>query len=148
MADGNWQAQLPKFDQLSYYAGVTAAFSEIVAAGVKPLALSHPYSKEELYLMREPTRQIAAEYGVVTWVEDSLLVTPLFPADVALGKFVILLAQNKTVLERYTALKVRHAAALQTGTLDDIGEELAHSFGNLLGYSNAAIEKMLRPESS
>jgi hypothetical protein len=63
-----WQTLVPGFDLFSYYAGVTAAFAEVVAAGVKPLALSHPYTPAERAQMWAPTVAIAAEYGVCCWL--------------------------------------------------------------------------------
>lgn len=132
--NNDWKKLIPHFEQYSYYAGVTSAFAEVVGAGVKQLALSHPYTKAELEFMLEPSNQIAAEYGVVTMVEDDLLVTPLFPADVALGKYVIFFAQNEAVLDRYHALK----------TSNDESEKLAWAFGRLLSYDDESIRQMLR----
>ena len=129
----SWQQLIPNFDRFSYYAGVTSAFAEVVGAGVKQLALSHPYSKVELEMMREPSVQIAAEYGVVTMVEDDLLVTPLFPADVAKDRYVIFFAQSQAVLDRYAALK--------SGDLPP--EALAWAFGRLLSYDDASIEQLI-----
>ena len=73
--NNHWKKLIPNFEQYSYYAGVTSAFAEVVGAGVKQLALSHPYSKAELDIMLEPSKQIAAEYGVFTMIEDDLIVT-------------------------------------------------------------------------
>ncbi|MEM9778127.1 MAG: hypothetical protein AAF902_26360 [Chloroflexota bacterium] len=129
----SWKDLIPNFDQSSYWAGVTSAFAEVVGAGVKQLALSHPYTKEDLEIMLEPSKQIAAEYGVLTLVEDDLLVTPLFPADVAQGKFVILFAQNQTVLNEYLALK----GSSQTPV------EKAWAFGRLLSYDNESIRRLI-----
>ncbi len=129
----HWKTQLPNFELYSYYAGITAAFSEIVGAGVKKLALSHPYSAEELHIMREPSKQIAAEYSVLTRVEDDLLVTPLFPADVALGKHVIFFIKDEMVWEKYQTLK--HSKMEP--------EALGWAFGHLLSYDDASIQKML-----
>ena len=131
--NNNWKTLIPNFEQFSYFAGVTSAFAEVVGAGVKQLALSHPYTKDELEMMLEPSKQIAAEYGVVTMIEDDLLVTPLFPADVALGKYVIFFAQNGAVLERYQDLK----------SSNDEPEKLAWAFGRLLSYDDESIKRML-----
>ena len=136
----NWRDSLPHYDQASYYAGIMAAFAEIVAAGVKQLALSPPYTKAEFDMMLEPTQQIAAEYGVLTEVEDDLLITALFPADVAAGKYVILLAQNEQVLAAYQALKKLPAdGALSPKSASD----LAWAFGRLLSYSDDRIAAMI-----
>lgn len=131
--NANWQQLLPNFDQASYYAGITAAFAEVVGAGVKRLALSSPYTQAELAMMLPITQQIAAAYDVLTLVENDLLVTSLFPADIAAGKYVILLAQNQQVLAEYQALKTEQADA----------DALAWAFGRLLSYSDARIAAMI-----
>ena len=131
--NNDWKKLIPNFEQYSYYAGVTSAFAEVVGAGVKQLALSHPYTKAEVEMMLEPSKQIAAEYGVVTMVEDDLLVTPLFPADVALDKYVIFFAQNEAVLDHYRALK----------SSNEEPEKLAWAFGRLLSYDDESIKRLL-----
>ncbi|MEM7113309.1 MAG: hypothetical protein AAF614_12815 [Chloroflexota bacterium] len=136
----NWRNSLPNYDQASYYAGITAAFAEIVAAGVKHLALSPPYTEAEFNMMLEPTRQIAAAHGVLVQVEDDLLVTTLFPADIAAGKYVVLLAQNEQVLATYQTLKEQ----AKSGNLSpNSTTELAWAFGRLLSYSDERIAAML-----
>lgn len=139
----DWKEQLPTFDQYSYFAGVSSAFAEIVGAGVKQLALSHPYTADELDVMLEPSRQIAADYGVTIMVEDSLLVTPLFPAKIAQGKYVIFFAQNAEVLKTYRDLKDRRAQANESGNPTRELRELAWAFGRLLSYSDLSIQVML-----
>ena len=140
MSNNNWQDQLENFDKYSYFAGVSSAFAEVVGAGVKKLALSHPYTADQLEVMLEPSKQIAADYGVTIMVEDSLLVTPLFPAKVAQGKYVIFFAQSPDVLKSYRALKAKRENARERSEL----EALAWEFGRLLSYDDESIERMLR----
>lgn len=144
-----WTALLPNFDNASYYAGITAAFAEVVGAGVKRLALSPPYTKAELEMMLPATRHIAAEYDVVVTVEDDLLVTPLFPADVATGKHVILLAQNQQVLTEYQVLKERggNGRSPYSPEAKTEAEALAWAFGRLLSYSDEKIAALINPDA-
>ncbi|MFT5194666.1 MAG: hypothetical protein ACI9EW_002753 [Cellvibrionaceae bacterium] len=139
----NWQDQIPNFDQFSYYAGISTAFAEVVGAGVKQLALSHPYSAEDLDIMLEPSKQIAADYGVVIMVEDDLLVTPLFPAKIARGKYVIFFAKDIDVLNTYRALKDRKEKASESWNPSSEMRTIAQEFGRLLSYSDESIEAML-----
>lgn len=139
----DWKEQIPNFDQFSYYAGVSSAFAEVVGAGVKKLALSHPYTSDELDIMLEPSKQIAADYGVTIMVEDSLLVTPLFPAKIAQGKYVIFFAQDSEVLKTYRDLKDRRAQANESANPARELRELARAFGKLLSYNDASIQAML-----
>lgn len=139
----DWKEQIPNYDQFSYFAGVSSAFAEVVGAGVKKLALSHPYTAEELDVMLEPSKQIAADYGVTIMVEEDLLVTPLFPAKIARGKYVIFFAQNADVLKEYRALKDRRAVANENINPAREMRELAWAFGRLLSYNDLSIQAML-----
>ena len=63
-------------DPYSYHCGVMDSFCEIVGAGVKPMALSHPFaSPEERAEYREYAAKMAGQYGVLLAEEDSLPVT-------------------------------------------------------------------------
>lgn len=78
-------------DPYSYHCGVMDSFCEIVGAGVKPMALSHPFaSPEERAEYREYAAKMADQYGVLLAEEDSLPVTPLFPAGACEGAYVFL----------------------------------------------------------
>ena len=138
-----WQDLLPGFDQLSFFAGVTAAFAEVVAAGVKPLALSHPYTPAERAQLWTATVAIAATHGVKCWLETDFLVTPLFPASVTAGREVIFLAADEAVWAQYQALKRRQKEIGGTGRSPQLDLELAREFGRLLGYAPAKIEALL-----
>ena len=60
-------------DPYSYHCGVMDSFCEIVAAGIKPMALSHPFaSPEERSEYREYVWKLADQYGVLLAEEDSL----------------------------------------------------------------------------
>ena len=130
----DWKPLIPSFDPTSYYAGITTAFAEVVAAGVKQLALSHPYTAEELAMMEEPTKLIAKEHGIKMHVEDDLLVTLLFPADVAKDKFVIFLMRDDAIWEQYQGLKSSPMSP----------EDIAWEFGRLLSYDPNSIQRMLK----
>ena len=74
-------------DPYSYHCGVMDSFCEIACVGVKPMALSHPFaSPEERAEYREYAAKMAGQYGVLLAEEDSLPVTPLFPADAVKGR--------------------------------------------------------------
>lgn len=67
-------------DPYSYHCGVMDSFCEIVGAGVKPMALSHPFaSPEERAEYREYAAKMADQYSVLLAEEDSLPVTPSLP---------------------------------------------------------------------
>jgi hypothetical protein len=119
------------------------AFSEVVGAGCKQLALSSPYSHEYAEEMLEATKHAAKEYNTILFVEPELLITKLFPGDVAKDKTVILIALDQSVLDEYHALKRLKVESDEKGNPDDIEDEIAKRFGVLLSYDEATLERLL-----
>lgn len=132
-------------DPYSYHCGVMDSFCEIVGAGVKPMALSHPFaSPEERAEYREYAAKMADQYGVLLAEEDSLPVTPLFPADACEGAYVFLFIGSQAVQERYRALRDRTEELRRTGQYDLQSRlEAARELGRLLGYTPEAVERMI-----
>ena len=91
-------------DQRSYWLGSVKSFSEMVAVGLKKLALSPAISPAEMDKIEADIRAIARASGIQAYREKDLIVTDLFPADVAKGKDVMLLYKGST-LDEYLALK-------------------------------------------
>lgn len=132
-------------DPYSYHCGVMDSFCEIVGAGVKPMALSHPFaSPEERAEYREYAAKMAEQYGVLLAEEDSLPVTPLFPVDACEGVYVFLFIGSQAVQERYRALRDHTAELRRTGQYDLQSRlESARELGRLLGYTPEAVERMI-----
>ena len=71
---------LDSLDLFSYQCGVIDAFNEVVKAGVKRIALSHPVSTREEALSLVPfSEKICAQYGNHFYFDESPLLTDLFP---------------------------------------------------------------------
>jgi hypothetical protein len=132
------------FHKPSYSAGVTFTFAEVVALGCKRLALSSPYTKEELELMLEPTKMIAKDQGILFFVEPKLLLTKLYSSKLTEDKTVILLAHDQNVLNDYFALKKLKEQSVLAGTPEELEIEIAERFGRLLSYDDATIEHMIK----
>ena len=143
MTDHPLNKILPGFDLHSYHAGINMAFSEVVGAGCKMLALSSPYSREFAEEMLGATRHAAAEYNTILYVEPDLLVTKLFPSDIAKGKTVILIAHDQSVLDEYHSLKKLKIESDEKGNPDEIEDEIARRFGVLLSYDKVTLERLL-----
>lgn len=143
MSDHPLSKILPSFDLHSYHAGINMAFAEVVGAGCKQLALSSPYTPEYTEEMMEATMHAAEEYGVLLYVEPDLLVTRLFPSDIAVGKTVILIAQNQSVLDEYQALITLKEESNMKGNPDHLELDIATRFGKLLSYDDANIKRLL-----
>lgn len=135
-------------DQYSYELGVVAGFAELISTGVKKLALSAPMSPEEMDVFVIDAGEIASRHGISVYREPDLLVSDLFPADVALGKEVLLLYRG-TTLEAYHALKSDKEALEKEGTYDFPARiRIARRFGRMLSYSPREINRLLARNSN
>ena len=131
-------------DVYSYQCGVIDAFNEIVKAGVKDLALSHPASSKEIYELLPFVISMTQKYGTSYEVENDLLITDLFPVSHNKGKTVILFWKDPIVIEKYHELKKWKAYSLRHGTYHETRTDIAREFGKLLSYSERAIETMMK----
>ncbi len=143
MTDHPLSKILPGFDLHSYHAGINMAFSEVVGAGCKMLALSSPYTSGYAEEMLGATRHAAEEYNTLLYVEHDLLVTKLFPKDIAKDKTVILIAHDQSVLDEYHSLKKLKIESDEKGNPDEIEDEIAKRFGILLSYDEVTLESLL-----
>lgn len=143
MSDTPLPQIVPNFDLLSFMAGTNLAFSEAVGLGVKKLALSSPYSPEQLDVMMEVTRYTSERFGTVYHPEPDLLESKLFPRDIARGKTVVLIAHDQSVLDEYMELKKLREESDSKDNPEDMELEIARRFGRLLSYDEAGIEGLI-----
>ncbi len=134
-----------KIDPYSFNCGVIESFCEVVAAGVKPLAISHPFATPEERDSYLPfVREMQKKYGIVFLPEDDLLVTDLFPVEACRGVSVFLLAGRQSMLEQYQELRDQKAWQLRRENYKgNSRKKIAKDFGRLLGYSTEAIAQKL-----
>lgn len=131
-------------DLPSYNLGKIFTFAEIVAAGVKRLALSPPLSPDMMAAVIKGAEGIAAERGVSLYREKDLLTTDLFDEAVTQGKEVLLIFRDPGVKEAYLRLKEDKARLLETGRYQgEERKEIAMKMGSLLSYEQGYIEKIL-----
>jgi len=143
MSDTPLAQIVPNFDVMSFMAGTNLAFSEAVGLGVKKLALSSPYSDEQLGVMMKVTEYSSERFGTVYLPEPNLLESKLFPRDIARGKTVVLIAHDQSVLDEYASLKELKRESDAKGNPEDMELEIAKRFGRLLSYDEAAIERLI-----
>jgi hypothetical protein len=134
---------VPDFNIYSYYAGINMAFAEVVGFGCKQLALSSPYSREVAESMIPATEHAAKEYNCKLLVEPDLLVSKLFPRDIAKDKTVILIAHDQSVLDEYMTLKKLRQKSDEKGNPEDLEYEIAQRFGALLSYDEQTINRLI-----
>ncbi len=127
----------------TYELGTIGGFAELVHSGVKTLALSEVLAPAELDVMLPEAEKVAARNQVKLYRESSLLVTDLFPADVATGKDVLLIYQG-TTLDDYLALKAEAQALEKAGQYTGAARQaIARRFGRLLSYPAWRINELL-----
>lgn len=136
-----------QIDQHSYRLGGLSTFAEMVRVGVKTLALSAAMTPDEMDAFMGDAGRIAQEEGVMLYRETDLIVTDLFPADVAAGKHVLLIYKG-TTLDEYLALKQKKSALVEAGSYaGEARRDIARQFGRLLSYPEANIEELIRKTS-
>ncbi len=130
-------------DQRSYTLGGIGAFSEMVGAGVKRLALSAPLEPAEMDAVYDEAERIAADHGVQAFREADFLVTELFPASLTEGKHVLVICHESTLRE-YLELKSLKQKLETTGQYDATARiDIARRFGQLLSYPEEKISSLL-----
>ena len=126
-----------KIDKFSYQLGAADCFCEMVRAGVKKIALSHPCdTKEERDSFLPEFDKLCEKYGVCYYVENESFLTDLFPTSLNQGKFNVLFYQDETVLREYLDLKAEKEKA-------DCREDIAWRYGKLLSYTDEGIQRLL-----
>ena len=138
-----------KFDSLdsfSYRCGVIDAFNEVVKAGGKRIALSHPTDTlAECQALIPFSEQICRQYGNHFYVEEEPLLTDLFPVSMNRGKFNILYYRDERDIQLYLSLKEEKKRLLEQGAYQgEARKRIAVEYGKLLSYSDEAIERYIR----
>jgi catechol 2,3-dioxygenase-like lactoylglutathione lyase family enzyme len=131
----SFSCQKSKDTNIEKHLGAMRAMAEMVAADVKPIALSEPLTLEEGESLLTEAQEIAKKYGVEVFRDPALIKTMLFPESVADGKEVFVF-YKPNALEAYLDLKK---------TIDEGKSSIdeARRFGRLLGYPNHYINALL-----
>ena len=132
-------------DVYSYRCGVIDCFNEMVRAGLKKIALSHPTdTKEERDQLIGFSEKICQQYGNRFYIEDQPLLTDLFPVSMNRGKYNIIYYRDPADLAEYLSIKADKEKLLQSGTY--ISQErlsIAKRYGKLLSYSDEGILRLI-----
>lgn len=139
-----------RIDPYSYQLGVMDCFCEMVASGLKTLAMSHPCdSREERDSYQAEVEKLCARYGILFYPEDEAFLTDLFPEELNKGKFNYLFFRTEDVLERYLGLKRRQKEQTEKGGSTQLERhEIAREFGRLLSYPEDGIERLIGKNGS
>jgi hypothetical protein len=132
-------------DRLSFQLGMINCFAEMVAVGVKRLAISPPLRPEDYEAIREVSDSIVEGSGILSYLETSLLITDLQSPEFTLGKWSILYFKDTDTLEAYLDLKERKGNLEASGEdTPEARQEISREFMRLLSYPEEAIAGKLR----
>ena len=116
-------------DNYSYQCGVMDCFCEMVASGLKKLAMSHPCdTKAERDSYLPQVKKLCEKYGILYHPQDEALITDLFPAEANQDKYNYLFFRTQDVYETYLELKKRQKEALATLRLYGLPEYAHEEF--------------------
>lgn len=142
LASGAGLAQ-DNIDRRSYNLGIIGGFAEVVRLGVKKLALSEVMKPAELDAMMADARIVAERNEVLLYREPDLIITDLYPADVAVGKDVLLIYTGDT-LQEYLKLKKDRETLIANGEYGGAARrQIAVRFGRMLSYPQAVIDELI-----
>jgi len=133
-----------KLDRISFEVGMINCFVEMVANGVKTLALSPPISPENYNLIGPLSDKIVKGFNINSYLEKSLIITELQSEDFTKGKWSILYYDKNEVLDQYINLKTVQKELMESGNYDDMAsKELSRNFMRLLSYTEEKINMIL-----
>jgi len=133
-----------KIERISFQLGMINCFAEMVACGVKKLALSPPVSPEEYSVIKKYSDKIVKGFNIQSYVEKSLLITDLQPEEFTRGKWAILYYETDAILEQYLALKQKKQGLGNAGAYDEPARrKISVEFGRLLSYPDEKIEEKI-----
>jgi len=134
-------------DRTSFQLGMINCFAEMVAVGVKRLAISPPLTPEDYEEIRDASDEIVEGSGIRSFLETSLLITDLQSPEFTLGKWSVLYFKEPEALDAYLELKERKEAleAAEKYTRE-AREDISRAFMRLLSYPEDTIAGKLRAE--
>lgn len=133
-------------DRYSYELGVMDCFCEMVGAGLKKLALSHPYiTREERDSYLPEVETLCEKYRIRYYLEEELLQTDLFSEGAGKDRYLFLFFRTGEILDGYLGLKERQKQLITEGKYDEAERrETAWEFGRLLSYPEDGIGRMIQ----
>ena len=139
-----------EIDVYSHALGVCEAFCEVVRAGVKRIALSHPFTQEELHrdlhgeAFLAACAKIAEKYDCKAYHLEAPVLTDLFPVSLNRGKQNVVFYREDKDIEELLAIQNEKNALQKAGQYTgDARRAIAVRYGRLLSYSDEAIERYL-----
>lgn len=136
-----------KIDQHSFQLGMINCFVEMIACGVKRIAVSPPLRPEDYEAIKHSSKIIVKAFGVKSYLEQSLIVTDLQSEEFTKGKYSILYYKDDYVLKSYLNLKKKKAELIREGRYNQKArKQISREFMRMLSYPEKIIEEKLAQE--
>ena len=145
--EDDWKNQKQEIaiDEYSYRCGVMDCFCEMVKAGVKKIALAHPFKiKQDRDSYLGFVEKITNQYHIRYFLDDDPLITDLFAMSMNLNTYNIIFYRNDEDIKKYQKLKEEKRQALKNNKYEQVRNSLAYQFGYLLGYSDKTIAEYIK----
>ena len=129
-----------KLDRISYEVGMINCFIEMVACGMKPMAISPPIEPENLEMIEKISKELSEGFHTKYYVVESLVITDIQSADFTRGKNSILYYKDDAILKEYEEIDRKVAELTSKGEYEgQIRRDLSIEFGKMLGYPDDVI---------
>lgn len=136
--------QVDGIDHFSFQLGMINCFVEMVACGVKQLAISPPLSVSQYEIIAPYSERIVNGFGIGSYFENSLMVTVLQSAEFTRNKCSILYFKNEMTLRFYLELKKRQTRLIESDHYGaEAQKEISIAFMKILSYPPDVIEAKL-----
>jgi hypothetical protein len=124
--------------------GEIKAWCEAARCEAKDMSLSELFHPEDYAFLLPEAEKEAKKYQVKLYLEKDFLHTDFWPNLDVQGRWVFVIYKKQEIIEKYLALKEKYDQLVQNGTFQgDARKEISRQMGNLLGYSNAYVEKTI-----
>ena len=130
----------------SYQCGVIDCFTEMIRAGLKKVAFSHPTSSmEERDALLPFSREICRQYGTCFCPIDDPLLTDLFPVSMNKGTYHIIYWKKEEDWREYCRIKSdKEQLIRQNAYTGEARTEIAYRLGRLLSYPEDGIAQLIQ----
>ncbi len=135
---------MSKIDIVSFELGMINCFIEMVACGVKKLALSPPILPENHEEIKEYSDKMVEGFGIKSYLEKELLITDIQSEEFTRGKWNILYYDTDDVIEEYLNLKRKKEELEKIQEYKgEARKDISRKFGKLLSYPEKKIEEKI-----
>ena len=141
------QSEKIKIDRISFELGMINCFVEMIACGVKKMAISPPIPPEDYDAVAAASEKIVAGFGLKSYLDRSLLITDLQSAEFTRNKWSVIYYKKDTDLQKYLELKDRKREMEVNGRYTPKARrDISMEFMRLLSYPEDVITEKLNAD--